>query len=290
MARFAQDCARKVKQVTRELEVELGPETSTLGFRFGLHSGPVTGGVLRGQRARFQLFGDTVNTASRIESTGKKGKIQVSTATASLITEAGKGDWLTPREDIVLAKGIGLVQTCWLSIKADARANPARGGSLDRSAASESSDIDGGFDKLTALVDWHTGTLAQFLKVVVAEKQLNMAIEDSDKHLSKAEQTILGNKKAPIEEIAGKISFPPVQNLQEVLEAAESIELGMAVMMQLRTFVWSIAATYVHPREYAHFDHWLLAEYPLTPSIASPFLVTGTKMFPSTTSNTQVMW
>lgn len=42
----------------RALEVELGPETSALGFRFGLHSGPVTGGVLRGQRARFQLFGD----------------------------------------------------------------------------------------------------------------------------------------------------------------------------------------------------------------------------------------
>ena len=55
MARFAQDCARAVKSVTRSLEVELGPETSNLDFRFGLHSGPVTGGVIRGQRARFQL-------------------------------------------------------------------------------------------------------------------------------------------------------------------------------------------------------------------------------------------
>jgi class 3 adenylate cyclase len=35
---------------------------SDLALRIGMHSGPVTAGVLRGDRARFQLFGDTVNT------------------------------------------------------------------------------------------------------------------------------------------------------------------------------------------------------------------------------------
>jgi hypothetical protein len=35
-----------------------GPDTAALAFRVGLHSGPVTGGVLRGDNARFQLFGD----------------------------------------------------------------------------------------------------------------------------------------------------------------------------------------------------------------------------------------
>ena len=40
------------------------PSTADLGMRVGLNSGPVTAGVLRGEKARFQLFGDSVNTAA----------------------------------------------------------------------------------------------------------------------------------------------------------------------------------------------------------------------------------
>ena len=58
MARFAHDCYMKTVIVLRQLEVELGPDTASLGIRIGLNSGPVTAGVLRGERARFQLFGD----------------------------------------------------------------------------------------------------------------------------------------------------------------------------------------------------------------------------------------
>lgn len=62
MARFAVRCAQTMHHVTKNLELSLGPDTTDLDIRIGLHSGAVTAGVLRGERARFQLFGDTMNT------------------------------------------------------------------------------------------------------------------------------------------------------------------------------------------------------------------------------------
>jgi class 3 adenylate cyclase len=105
MTKFARDCLETIHVVTRELAEKLGGDTQDLGMRVGLHSGATTAGVLRGDKGRFQLFGDTVNTAARMESNGVKGRIQVSQATADELINAGKGNWLTTREDVVMAKG-----------------------------------------------------------------------------------------------------------------------------------------------------------------------------------------
>ncbi|CAB9507181.1 Receptor-type guanylate cyclase gcy [Seminavis robusta] len=116
MAKFAWDTGTqdRMRDSTNTLRSTLGEDTGNLDLRIGLHSGPVTAGVLRGEKSRFQLFGDTVNTTSRMESNGVKGKIQLSEATAQSRREQGKGGWLTPREDLIEAKGKGKMQTFWL--------------------------------------------------------------------------------------------------------------------------------------------------------------------------------
>ena len=64
--------------------------------------------ICRGEKARFQLFGDTMNTAARMESTGVANKIQVSPETATLLIKSGKEAWLVERQEPISVKGKGV--------------------------------------------------------------------------------------------------------------------------------------------------------------------------------------
>ena len=102
-----------------------GMPPGALSLRVGMHSGSVTAGVLRADRSRFQLFGDTVNTASRMESTGEAGRIQVSAATAELLRPTAARHALQYRGKVE-AKGKGMMDTFWLT--AALLPSPAGGG------------------------------------------------------------------------------------------------------------------------------------------------------------------
>ena len=59
-----------------------------LSFRIGVNSGPVTAGIIGTHKFAYDLWGDTVNTASRMESSGVPGAIQVSPSTHELLKDA----------------------------------------------------------------------------------------------------------------------------------------------------------------------------------------------------------
>ena len=98
MAKFSVEYQKIFEVVTTELLYILGSETTDVKLRCGLHSGTVTAGVLRGLQSRFEIFGDTVNTSSRMESIGIPTRIQISQTTTDLLIEAGKESWVKPRD------------------------------------------------------------------------------------------------------------------------------------------------------------------------------------------------
>ena len=103
----AQLCARMAIEMHEAIDFYNRENNTELSLRVGLNSGPVIAGVIGTSRFLYDMWGDTVNTASRMESYGMPGKTQVTEKTYDLLKDHFE---LEAREPIEI-KGKGLMST-----------------------------------------------------------------------------------------------------------------------------------------------------------------------------------
>jgi adenylate cyclase len=82
-----------------------------LAMRIGLNTGPVVAGVIGFTKFSYDLWGNTVNTASRMESTSISGRIQISTSTRDKLSPS----FIIEERELMECKGLGLIMTYFLN-------------------------------------------------------------------------------------------------------------------------------------------------------------------------------
>ena len=103
MTNHAVNCIRAAKMMLSYLEERNKSHEIKWRMRVGIHTGTAVAGVVGKKKFAYDLFGDAINTASRIESSGEVGKINISSSTYKLV----KNDFECLSRGKIHAKGKG---------------------------------------------------------------------------------------------------------------------------------------------------------------------------------------
>lgn len=121
----AHDCVRAALEVAAFIAGTRAARTGTglpyWDVRVGVHTGELVAGVIGREKFSYDVWGDTVNTASRMESAGAPGRVNVSRATYELLKE----DFVFEYRGRIEAKGKGEVEMFFVDGERVTRSTPA---------------------------------------------------------------------------------------------------------------------------------------------------------------------
>jgi leucyl aminopeptidase (aminopeptidase T) len=140
-----------------------------------------------------------MNTASRMESTGVPGRIQVSKETADLITKGGKESWLIQRETKVQAKGKGELTTFFLDMETRLTESGSHHSACSSLVNAKDELMVGAMtdsqeeEKKNRIAEWTVEVMANILKSIMAERQSNGIKPDNSDTLDQLELSSLSH-------------------------------------------------------------------------------------------------
>ena len=218
-----------------------------------------------------------------------RDKIHLSHETAELLHEAGKQKWLKKRDDTVMAKGKGEMQTYWLLTEEEL----AKGASADEAPSKGAAPLpivkalqprigaNGPTNvldpestlppRIKRLVDWNVDVLKRLLKQVVAKRNSSSKQTYDPNHpiMMKQEMNI-GCDTYVLDEVTEIIRLPGYAQYES--QGANKIELPKEVESQLRLYVSSIAMMHRdnHFHNFEHASHVMMSVSKLLSRIVAP--------------------